>query len=435
MPRGDDTDLTTELPAGFTAGLAAVLDQHEDEEFTPVFELPEPTDPMMMSEPSVIMEPEYEYVTTQKHLREVVKKLKKADRIGFDIETASTYISYAVQHGSIRLIQLSLQNPDGSREDFVIDQWDVDVKPLFPIFEDPNIRKIIHNAQYEQRWSTFMHNVDIQNQFCTMRALGPIITARRQFADQMRTKMEEMGGVNPLGPPLHADKTRLEILREFGIGEVIAEDFRRDPDGFGLPHVFRPNQCSMKNAGKYWFATDVDKTEQSSLWSRRPLTESQKTYAAIDSRILIQMEDWILHEAAFWNVANAVSEKGTCWKIEYDKESKKKRWMSHYERTKQSIDTAQEEKESLDYDASYRVIGLLRRARTVKELDKFHAKSRQVSLFYEQREHADKFYRRRRQELKNAEARHKKPTSPSVRKSSATAKRTRAKAQSKKGDS
>jgi len=52
---------------------------------------------------------------------------------------------------------------------------------------------------------------------------------------------------------------------------------------------FRPVQLGLSGICSRLFGQRVDKREQCSGWGKRPLTQAQKTYAAIDAHVLVRV--------------------------------------------------------------------------------------------------------------------------------------------------
>lgn len=105
----------------------------------------------------------------------------------------------------------------------------IDLEPLARIFESPAIVKVIHNATFE-RSVLQRSNISIANIFDTLAALRRI---RGRQAD----------------------------------GHSLAAVCRRELD------------------------RTIDKTQQTSDWTRRPLTDAQVAYAALDVEVLVSLFD------------------------------------------------------------------------------------------------------------------------------------------------
>ncbi|HEU0076786.1 MAG TPA: ribonuclease D [Longimicrobiaceae bacterium] len=84
----------------------------------------------------------YEYVETPEHLERVIERLRGLPLIAADTEAAG----YHRFLDRLSLIQLSSRE-----ENFLIDPLAFDVSPLKPLFEDPAVEKIFHDADYDLR--------------------------------------------------------------------------------------------------------------------------------------------------------------------------------------------------------------------------------------------------------------------------------------------
>jgi DNA polymerase I-like protein with 3'-5' exonuclease and polymerase domains len=166
----------------------------------------------------------FEYITTQSGFDEMrLGGLNFDGPIGVDIETTDL----EPWHGKISTVQLS----DGERT-FVLD-WFVFggiqfiADGLRYILEDPKILKVAHNAKFEIKW--FMYHLGAEPE---------------SFFDTM------------LGSQLIA------------AGDVSASHH-------------------LKDVAETFLGVPMDKTEQLSDWSVRPLTQSQLKYAAFDAEVVI----------------------------------------------------------------------------------------------------------------------------------------------------
>lgn len=113
-------------------------------------------------------------------------------------------------------------------QSFLIDPLCVDFSPLAQVFENPNLIKIIHNSSFE------------------CKVLGKYGIQIHNIADTLKISRKRYGMKCPGGHSLRA-----VCLREFGY--------------------------------------DMDKTNQTSRWDKRPLTADQLEYAALDAEILIHL--------------------------------------------------------------------------------------------------------------------------------------------------
>lgn len=271
-------------------------------------------------------------------LRRLVKILLDCDTIALDIETASTVSGYDVTQGTPSLIQIGIDDPVHGRRQFVVDCFDVDPEPLMKVMRDPSVEKIIHNSAYEQRWFAYHWGVEITNVFCTY-------TAFQKIRKQLLEEYDAAG----LERPAKATDVKL-----------------------GLAY------CSERALG-----VQMDKSEQGSLWSRPQLSKSQLEYAALDVAVLHPLAEVAKQRATELGVLeDAYASAG-----------------SRYATTMKGLQEKRDGREGR-FDASYRVTAALARCSSLSELDEVWASSRQIPIWWEQREVCERAYRQRRAELK-----------------------------------
>lgn len=111
---------------------------------------------------------------------------------------------------------------------YIIDPLAVDIAPLAQVFANPKLIKIIHNATFEKKVLA-KYGMQINN-----------------ITDTLQVSRRRYGTKCPGGHSLKA-----VCNREFGL--------------------------------------DMDKTNQTSIWNKRPLSASQYEYAALDAEILIRL--------------------------------------------------------------------------------------------------------------------------------------------------
>ena len=115
-----------------------------------------------------------------------------------------------------------------ARQTFIIDPLCVDFSPLAQVFESPNLIKVIHNSSFE------------------CKVLGKYGIQINNIVDTLKVSRKRYGMKCPGGHSLRA-----VCLREFGF--------------------------------------DMDKTNQTSRWDKRPLSADQLEYAALDAEILVHL--------------------------------------------------------------------------------------------------------------------------------------------------
>ncbi|QCR23851.1 HRDC domain-containing protein [Pontibacter sp. SGAir0037] len=152
-----------------------------------------------------------ELVATDEQLSQIINKLLKADVLALDLEFDQNRFSYGF---NLCLIQLY----DGAGTCYIIDPFNIkDLKPLFSVFENPAIEKIIHHS-----------NNDIL------------------LLDKMGCSIRNVMDTDVAAKLLNYERSSLAT--------VLKQEFDKE----------------------------IDKSQQSSNWNKRPLTEEQLQYAAID---------------------------------------------------------------------------------------------------------------------------------------------------------
>lgn len=111
---------------------------------------------------------------------------------------------------------------------YIIDPLAVDIAPLAQVFANPKLIKIIHNAAFETKVLA-KYGMQINN-----------------ITDTLKVSRQRYG--------------------------------TKCPDGHSLKAV-----CNRE------FGLDMDKTNQTSFWNKRPLSASQYEYAALDAEILVRL--------------------------------------------------------------------------------------------------------------------------------------------------
>jgi len=104
-------------------------------------------------------QPPYTLISNSKSLIRLVDRLKKESEIGVDLEADSMFH----YEEKVCLIQISTNS-----EDILIDPLSLtDLSPLAPIFLDPQIRKVVHGADYDIRSLYRDFRIEVNNLFDT----------------------------------------------------------------------------------------------------------------------------------------------------------------------------------------------------------------------------------------------------------------------------
>ena len=183
------------------------------------------------------------YVVDALTLEQVLPKLSQAELLAFDLETYSSdpnkYPNGGLDPhiGSIRLINLAINDPDGDTIEggtkaFLIDciacpSW---TELLRPVFSNPQITKIAHNAKFDVKFLMKV-GIEVENVFDTM------------LAAQV----------------LHSGQ----------------------PAGKGY--------FTLAAVSKRYLGISLDKTEQTSDWGAHELSQEQLEYAARDAAVLVRL--------------------------------------------------------------------------------------------------------------------------------------------------
>lgn len=169
---------------------------------------------------------EYEYIDSASGLRAAVERLKRHETIGVDTEAAG-YHRYLDR---LSLVQIS--SPD---ENLLIDPLALsDLTPLAAIFENPDVEKIFHDADYDLR---------IIDRDLKLR-VGPLFDTQ-------------------IAAAFVGEKS-------LGLGAIIERYL-----GLSLPKAF-----------------------QRADWGERPLSEGMKDYAATDTAYLLALRERLTEELA-----------------------------------------------------------------------------------------------------------------------------------------
>ncbi len=114
--------------------------------------------------------PPYEYITTPAQLEQAVVELKKVEQIAVDVESTGTdpYLS--------KLIFVQLGTPEKA---YIIDA-DLDLSPIKPLMENPDILKILQNGKFDYSMLKAQVDIKIDNFYDTMLAERILTTGKRQ---------------------------------------------------------------------------------------------------------------------------------------------------------------------------------------------------------------------------------------------------------------
>lgn len=164
------------------------------------------------------------WVNTENMFIDMLSDLSVQSRIGIDTESDSLFAYYE----KVCLIQISTLE-----KDYILDPLSVkNISGIGEIFNDVNIEKIFHAAEYD------------------------IMTLKRDFHFEFSNVFDTMIASRILGK------------KAYGLSNLLLE----------------------------YFGIQVDKKFQRANWGKRPLTSEMLTYASMDSHFLIQLRKHIMSE-------------------------------------------------------------------------------------------------------------------------------------------
>lgn len=163
-------------------------------------------------------------IERQDEFLRLIPKLQSEPRLALDTESNSLY----VYHEQICLLQISTPT-----DDYLLDPLSLeDMRPLRPLFEEPQIEKVLHGAEYD------------------------VLCLKRDFGFRIANLFDTRVALRTLGKEPTGLRDVLE--REFGV-----------------------------SMSKRW---------QRANWGRRPLPQELLDYARLDSRYLLPLRDRLAAE-------------------------------------------------------------------------------------------------------------------------------------------
>lgn len=247
-------------------------------------------------------------VTDAKALERAIRVIVKADEIGFDIETTGydpAYHPNGVQppHGTIRTIQVALEEPDVRQ--YVIDCWRVDPTPLLdalfatpgkPWHQNPQRETVIHYAWFEAEWLAYHYGVTLGNVYDTcaaVRKLNAHAKAQHQKALKLKQKGREARSLFDEVPYEAAGHENQ--LPTDGLGKALAGtpdvSSGSAPDGLAVlghaPFSKPLADAKLATVTQALLGIELDKGFQSRPWDNPRLTRGQVDYAALDAAVLV----------------------------------------------------------------------------------------------------------------------------------------------------
>jgi ribonuclease D len=162
--------------------------------------------------------PPAQIIRTSKALSALIKQLKQEKRIAIDTESNSLH----AYRERVCLIQVSTNT-----QDYIIDPLSVNVQPLDAIFEDTEIEKVFHAAEYD------------------------LMCLKRDYSFIFRNLFDTMMAARICGLPA------------YGLGALLKE----------------------------YKGIELDKRHQRDDWGKRPLPQDSLQYAQMDTHYLLELRD------------------------------------------------------------------------------------------------------------------------------------------------
>lgn len=182
---------------------------------------------------------------TAEEVDEAAAHLASADIIAVDIETACTRLpperreerdAFEPVNGTVRLVQLATWNDGGEAVAVIADCWALDPLPLLRVLaQAPQV--IAHNARFEQAWLAYRWDIELPRMFDTC-----------------------------------------------AWWMVIARHLERADVDHGIP------DARLQTLAARFCAEELDKTFQTSDWSREELSDGQLEYAGRDAAVLLPLQ-------------------------------------------------------------------------------------------------------------------------------------------------
>jgi len=270
-----------------------------------------------------------------KRMAKLVRELEPSF-IGLDFETASKNGHFGSLNGSLRTIQIGLDEPERgiTPVQIVIDCHRADPAPFRSLLRSRQVEKLIHYMDFEQEWALMHLGVSIGNIYDTCIA-----------GQEIRKKLRE--------------------LEEDDVKRLV-------PGGI---HV----NNKLATLVSHYCGMEMPKENQASDWSQEQLRPDQVVYAAMDVATMPLIASELKRLASALGIEKEI-DKRIAWV--------KKRIADRVERLQQQ-----------NSDDAGRIATALLRAETKDELERIWRARRQMTVFAEHSEQLQEIYGNRRKEL------------------------------------
>lgn len=273
--------------------------------------------------------------TSVKEAAKLVEELNPTS-VSLDFETASKNGRFGSFNGSLRLIQIGLDEPERGIEpiQFVIDCHRASPKPFLKLLRSRDVEKQIHYMDFEQEWALLHLGTSIGNIYDTCIAFQVI-----------QKELKEM-------PQEEAQR---------------------------LVPGWEPHNNKLATLMERYLGMRMPKENQASDWGRKDLRPDQLVYASMDVAALPPLA------AEIKRIAKRVGCE--------DKIDKRIAWV------KQKIAERVERAKEANNDDTMRVIRAMKRARTREELEELRIAARQMTVVAENAKQLQEAYRERKRAL------------------------------------
>ena len=232
------------------------------------------------------------YLATKAQVEDAVAWIKKVKpaAIGLDFETASKNGRWGASNGSIRLIQIDINEPGVERQQFLIDCHRTDPDPFIAILASPKIESQIHNMKFECEWAGLHLGTAIGKPYCTLIAWRCIQKHLREVA-----KKAGYAAAHEIEPGWKPNDELADDPHEKHLRAVACAAAKEatdalvpgwDPGDDGVLPGKNHHDNKLSTLLEHYLEMRMPKEEQSSDWGRDELEAGQLIYAATDPAVM-----------------------------------------------------------------------------------------------------------------------------------------------------